>query len=211
MEEDSKIILSASDATKANGMYHVREHQSHNKHVNACKLRLKRFLREHPEQTFLVYQVPLVVVGSALREAKSILNHMIHSLRNDGFSVDYLGSNFLFISWKPATPNTNEVKDYVQHAQMGFPSERRRRRGVVGGHSTVVPLTQENLQQRGPGPPVVVSDADRTASRMNREIQRRLKIYDSQNSEASAERRMQFDQATSHQDALRNAVNRAVL
>ena len=67
MEDDSYITLNASDATRANGMYHAREHQSHNKHLNACKLRLQRFIKEHPDQTFLIYQVPMVVVGSALR------------------------------------------------------------------------------------------------------------------------------------------------
>ena len=207
-EEDSHIRFTASDATRANGLYHQREHQSHNKHLNACKVRLKRFIQEHPEQTFLVYQVPMVVVGSALREAKSVLNHMIHSLRNDGFVVEYLGSNLLFISWKAAVANPeNEVKDYVRHAQMGFPSEVRRHRSST----TVVPLTQENLQRRGPGPPVTVSDTERTKARMDREIQKRLEIYDTRNSAVEARRRASYDQATSHEDALRSVVNRTVL
>jgi len=209
MEEDSYINFNAADATRANGMYYTREHQAHNKHLNACKLRLQRFIKEHPEQTFLVYQVPMVVVGSALREAKSVLNHMIHSLRNDGFSADYLGSNLIFISWKPATINErHEVKDYVTHAQMGFPSEKRSRKQQP---PTVVPLTQENLRRTGPGPPVHVSDTERTKARMDREIQKRLQVYDTQNSAVDAQRRAAYDKATSHQDALRNAVNRTVL
>lgn len=210
MEEDSYVNFNASDATRANGMYYTREHQSHNKHLNACKLRLQRFIREHPEQTFLVYQVPMVVVGSALREAKSVLNHMIHSLRNDGFSAEYLGSNLLFISWKPATTNPeHEVKDYVKHAQMGFPSEKRSRKHREP--PTIVPLTQENLRRSGPGPPINISDTERTKTRMDREIQKRLQVYDTQNSTVDAQRRVAYDRATSHQDALRNVVNRTVL
>ena len=210
MEEDSYINFNASDATRANGMYYTREHQSHNKHLNACKLRLQRFIRDHPEQTFLIYQVPMVVVGSALREAKAVLNHMIHSLRNDGFSVEYLGSNLIFISWKPAAMNkNNEVKDYVRHAQMGFPSEKRPRKQRE--EPTVVSLTQENLRKTGPGPPMHVSDTERTKARMDREIQKRLQIYDAQDSAVDAQRRASYEKATSHQDALRNVVNRTVL
>lgn len=209
MEEDSYIHFNASDATRANGMYYTREHQSHNKHLNACKLRLKRFLQEHPEQTFLIYQVPMVVVGSALREAKSVLNHMIHSLKNDGFSAHYLGSNLIFISWKPAVTNAkHEIKDYVRHAQMGFPSEKRSQKRQ---EPTVVPLTQENLRRTGPGAPINVSDTERTKTRIDREIQKRLQVYETQNSAISAQRRASYDKATSHQDALRNVVNRTVL
>ena len=210
MEEDSHVRFTANDATKANGMFFVREHQSHNKHLNACKLRLKRFISEHPEQTFLVYQVPLVVVGSALREAKAVLNHMIHSLKNDGFSAEYLGSNLLFISWKPAVNNpNNEVKDYVRHAQMGFPAERRNKHRH---HRTVVPLTQENLErQRGPGPPMPVSDVERTKARLDREIQKRMQVYNQQDTEQDALRRSIFANATSHDEALKNVVNRNVL
>lgn len=207
MEEDSHVRFTAHDATRANGMFYVREHQSHNKHLNACKLRLKRFISEHPEQTFLVYQVPLVVVGSALREAKAVLNHMIHSLKNDGFSAEYLGSNLLFISWKPAANNPkNEVKDYVRHAQMGFPAERRNKH-----RHRVVPLTQENLERQGPGPPMPVSDVERTKARLDREIQKRMQVYTQQNTEQDALRRSIFENATSHDEALRNVVNRNVL
>ena len=210
MEDDSYINFNASDATRANGMHYTREHQSHNKHLNACKLRLKRFLKEHPEQTFLIYQVPMVVVGSALREAKSVLNHMIHSLRNDGFSAEYLGSNLIFISWKAAVTNSkHEVKDYVRHAQMGFPSERRPRKRHED--PTIVALTQENLRRTGPGSPIDVSDTERTKTRMDREIQKRLQVYETQNSAVDAQRRIAYDKATSHQDALRNVVNRTVL
>jgi hypothetical protein len=209
MHEDS-VRLSASDATQANGKYHLREHQSHNKHLNACKLRLKRFVGEHPEQTFLVYQVPMVVVGSALREAKGILNHIIHSLRTDGFSAEYLGSNLLFISWSAAPRNSlYEVQDYVQHAQMGFPSaERRSRRKNV---SHVVPLTAENIERRGPGPPMVITDVERTKARLDREIQKRIQVYDSSDSQLNAVRRKQFDNFTSHEDALQSVVNRNTL
>ena len=209
-EEDSYLHFTASDATKANGMYYQREHQSHNKHLNACKVRLKRFIMEHPEQTFLVYQVPMVVVGAALREAKSVLNHMIHALRNDGFTAEYLGSNLIFISWKPATSNpNNEVKDYVRHAQMGFPVERRSRKQHQA--PMVLPLTQENLQRTGPGPPVNVSDTERTKVRMEREIQKRLQVYDTQNSKIDAQKRADYNRMTSHEDALRAVVNRTVL
>lgn len=209
-EDDSYIKLTALDATRANGMYHQREHQGHNKHLNACKLRLKRFITEHPEQTFLVYQVPMVVVGSALREAKSVLNHMIHSLRGDGFAAEYLGSNLIFISWKAAVANPeHEVQDYVRHAQLGFPSERRARRR--NDAPVVVPLTQENLQRSGPGAPVAVSDTERTRARMDREIRKRLQAYDAQSSTSAARRRAVYDRTTSHQDALRKVVNRTVL
>jgi len=143
-----------------------------------------------------------------LREA--VLNHMIHSLRNDGFSTEYLGSNLLFISWKAAVTNPkHEVKDYVRHAQMGFPAERRSSKRHQD--PTVVPLTQENLRRTGPGPPLSVSDTVHTKTRMDREIQRRLQVYDTQNSTVDAQRRTAYDKTTSHQDALRNVVNRTVL
>ena len=204
MEEDDMPRLTAADATRANALFFEREHNSHNRHVRACKGRLQRFIRDHPEQTFLVYQVPMVVVGSALREAKSVINHMIHALRADGFDAAYLGSNLIFISWRPATPNPRHaVKDYVRHAQMGFPATRSRTR--------VVPLTSENLAKRGPGPPVAVSDVERTKMRMDREISKRLQQYEKDNHNPSAERRRHFDHITSHEDALRSVVNRTTL
>tara|TARA_Y100001936_G_C16086897_1_gene682425 strand:- start:3611 stop:4243 length:633 start_codon:yes stop_codon:yes gene_type:complete len=210
MEEDSLIRFTASDATRANVNFYNREHEAHRKHLNACKLRLKRFITEHPEQTFLVYQVPLVVVGSALREAKAILNHMIHSLKIDGFNAAYLGSNLLFISWKSADPDSRtNVKDYVKHAQLGFPSERKKRSSHRG--ENVVPLTQENLELRGPGPPLLVSDVERTKERLDREIQKRMQNYNERNTDEEARRRKLYHAATSHNDALRNAVNRRVL
>ena len=102
----------------------------------------------------------------------------------------------------------HEVKDYVTHAQMGFPSEKRSRKQQP---PTVVPLTQENLRRTGPGSPIDVSDTERTKTRMDREIQKRLQVYETQNSAVDAQRRIAYDKATSHQDALRNVVNRTVL
>lgn len=208
-EDNSYIQFTASDATRANGAYYQREYYTNSKHVNACKLRLKRFITDHPEQTFLIYQVPMVVIGSALRDAKTVLNHIIHSLRNDGFCAEYLGSNLLFISWNAAASNDRQkVKDYVEQAQLGFDPRRRIRRPAA---PTVVPLTKENLVRNGPGPPLPVSDNDRIKARMNREIQQRLQIYANDNSSSNLQRRAIYDRVTSHEDAMRNVANRTIL
>lgn len=201
MEDDLlDMQFTASDATRANAEHYQKEQQAHNKHLNACKLRLRRFIREQPQQTFLVYQVPIIVIGSALREAKSVINHMIHSLRKDGFSAEYLGSNLLFISWKAAR-RENVVNDYVKHAELGFPGERRRTATHV-----IAPLTRENIQRRGPGPAIIMNDTERTKARLDREILKRMQRYEENNSHPYAQRRRHFDNMMSHEDAMRSAV-----
>ncbi len=202
--EMTPVRFSASDATRAHGMHATREIQSYTKHLNACKVRLKRFISEHPDQTFLVYAVPMIVVGSALRDAKAILNHMIHRLREDGFTAHYLGSNLIFIQWQPSERH-DWPKDYVQGAAHQRATHQTRASAVGASY----PLTQENVQdleRRGPGPPVVVSDQDRVKFRLDNEIKKRLTSYEQNAQHPNAQRRKHFENYTTHQDALRAAV-----
>ncbi len=205
MEDDSLIRFSASDATREHEVHALRETHSYTKHLNACKTRLRRFIKEHPEQTFLVYAVPMIVVGSALRDAKSIINHIIHRLRKDGFDSHYLGSNLIFIQWN-ASERHDGPHDYV--------TASKKRRSVATSNLVTTPLTSDALAaRRGPGPPIIVSDQERTKARLEYEMQRRLSSYEHDTQHPNAQRRKHFENYTSHQDALRAAVapNRTTL
>lgn len=200
MDGEAPIRLSAADATRANGLHRQREHAAHARHLHACKARLRRFVREHPEQTFIVYQVPLVVVGSALREARSVINHMIHSLRADGFRTEYLGSNLLFISWRSAASDPRYVvQDYVERSLLSpdaaTPTTHWWAANSGGGNATTATTDDNSYKEtratRGAAPHLVVpptagaiwqhqqaTQTERTRHRMDDEIRRRLRAYD---------------------------------
>lgn len=206
------LRFSAMDATRAHAQHMAKEEQGYKRHLHACKLRLKRFIRDHPTQTHLVYQVPMVVVGYALRDAKLVLNHIIHQLRKDGFVAHYLGSNIIFISWEPAAPRAQtKVLDYVQEATMHVqpavyaPSLHAREA------PTVVPLSQMHLQRRGPGPSIRVGNHGLTKTRLDRELQKRLAVYESASGHQQSEQRKLFNNFHTHEDAMRAVVARTTL
>tara|TARA_Y100000992_G_scaffold298539_3_gene263869 strand:+ start:43 stop:633 length:591 start_codon:yes stop_codon:yes gene_type:complete len=191
MENDDHVTFSAADALAASRTHRERQQTQLNRHLHACKLRLKRFITANPDKTWIVYKVPLVVIGSALKEAKTIINSIIHSLRSDGFSVDYLGSNIIFISWKSA--RHERKRDYVNEAILGDHAHRSASRLLsasrhaaaaaatapatgAAGHQ-VMALTAQNLNRLQLPPPLVVSDVDRTRNRLNREIEKRIQMY----------------------------------
>jgi hypothetical protein len=208
MEELQEIRFSAADAARRNGEHAEREYHAYRRFTTACKARLQRFITEHPEQTFLVYAVPMVIVGASLKDAKGAINHIIHDLKKEGFDAYYLGENLIFIQWKPAPRGQYEVKDYVE----GALAPRRSRQ--------VVPPTQQSLQahgqlshrsQRGPGAPIIASDSERYKLRLERELHDRMQSYERDSRHPSAQRRKVFDGVMTHEDAMRAAVSRTTL
>ena len=112
MDQDS-VRFTAKEAVSASTSSLQKTYFTYSRFANACRVRLKRFVHEHPEQKFLVYAVPLVLMGGALHEPKVALNHVIHELKRDGFDASYLGENLIFISWMAPVSRTATVDAYV--------------------------------------------------------------------------------------------------
>lgn len=207
MEELTDVRFSAHDATRAHGDHVVREYYGYSRFAAACKARLKRFSIEHPTQTFLIYSVPMVIVGAALRDARAVINHIIHDLKKDGFDAQYLGSNLIFIQWKRAEEQKEfAVKDYVEHALRGSSVS-----GAVVNTPTIVPPTRAAISQRGPGQAIIVSDSERNKKRLDEEIATRMKNYEKDARHPNAMRRKMFDRHMSHEDAMRAVTSRSIL
>lgn len=207
MEELTDVRFSAHDATRAHGDHVVREYHGYSRFATACKARLKRFSLEHPTQTFLIYSVPMVIVGAALRDARAVINHIIHDLKKDGFEAQYVGSNLIFIQWKKAEEQEDfVVKDYVEDALRGSSAS-----GAVVNTPMIVPPTRAAIAHRGPGQPIGVSDNERNKMRLDQEITARMKNYEKDSRHPNAMRRRMFDKHMSHEDAMRAVTERNVL
>ena len=207
MEELTDVRFSAQDATRAHGNHIIREYHGYSRFAAACKARLKRFSIEHPTQTFLIYSVPMVIVGAALRDARLVINHIIHELKKDGFQAQYLGSNLIFIQWKRAEEQKDfVVNDYVEDALRGSSSS-----GAVVNTLTIVPPTRAAIARRGPGQPITVSDNERNKLRLDQEVAARMKNYEKDARHPNAMRRKMFDKHMSHEDAMRAVTGRNVL
>lgn len=211
MEDITDVRFSAHDATRAHGDHVVREYHGYSKFASACKARLRRFSLEHPTQTFLIYSVPMVIAGAALRDARAVINHIIHTLKRDGFDAQYLGSNLIFIQWKRAEDQEKYVvNDYVEDALRGGSAP-----GGVGSTAmgpVVVPPTRAAIARRGPGQPtIIMSDGERHKARMDQDIAARMQNYERDVRHPNAVRRKMFDNHMSHEDAMRAVTARSVL
>ena len=208
MEEIGDLRFSARDATRTHGEHVLREFHGYSRFATACKARLKRFATEHPTQTFLIYSVPMVIVGAALRDARAVINHIIHDLKKNGFNAHYLGSNLIFIQWKRAEEQEEYiVQDYIEDAMRGNGASG----ATVNVLPTVVPPTRDAIARRGPGPPVVVSESVQNKLRLNKAIEERQRLYERDSRHPNAIRRRMFDKHMSHEDALRAVTSRNVL
>lgn len=213
MEDDSVARFTASDAMRMNEDRIRREFHGYARFAIACKARLRRFITEHPSQTYLVYAVPAVVVGSALRDARGVINHIIHVLHADGFRANYLGSNLIFISWDAAPiPPQLKVSDHVSAAlnigpSPAAPTRSSSRVRFDAHHDNAMP----GVPVDGPGPPMILSDTDTYRRRLDAAISNRMSEYERDSRHPNARRRREFNNAFTHTDALRAAVARTRL
>ena len=193
--DHSSVRFTARDAASASASSLQKTYFTYSRFANACRVRLKRFVSEHPEQKFLVYAVPLVLMGGALHEPKIALNHVIHELKRDGFDASYLGENLIFISWMaPVTPTAMDayiVPDYVSGS-------------VRPGVATVAP--SRFSVPSGPGRPAPPSSKHAYRNFLEQQITEREDEYRA--SDVGAETRELYAGAYSHQDAMRNVVGR---
>lgn len=201
MEPARHISISASEATRRNGDFAERSYHAYGHYTAACRTRLKRFIEEHPDQTFLVYSVPMVIVGAALRDARGIINHIVHSLKSDGFDAHYLGDNLIFIQWEKAAQR-HTIEDHVGTALVGASTSASL--GTLS-HRT------ERARSNDVRPVVTVSDKDAYAQRLENEMKQRMITYERDARHPNAQRRKSFNNMMSHQDALHAAVTRTSL
>ena len=182
----------ARELTATNGMHLEREAKKFEKHYDACVTRLKRFAKDHPERTSLLYAVPIVLVGSALRDAKATLNYVVNRLLEAGLDASYVGENLVFIKWEAAVPKGSLTRDHV----------------------SVVPRQQvapsRPVDQSQPPPPMLTSDRLTNVERLDDAIANRLSAYDT-NEESNDEKRARFNGFYRHEDALRATIGRNVL
>lgn len=175
--------FNANQASRAGEAAAQRRYYNYSQFASACKSRLKRFVKENPTQTHMIYAVPLVVPGAALFDPKTAINHVIHKLKEDNFNAQYVGENLVYISWKIKKNKSYEVKDYVGCA-------------VSGNKVQAVEI------KKGPGTPInPVAPQFAHSSHMNKEVERRMKEY----SDDSTDQRIRamYNGSYTHEDALK--------
>lgn len=181
MDHDT-VKFTARDAATAGRQAGEKSYFMYSRFANACRVRLKRFVTDHPTQKFMIYAVPLVLVGGALHDARDAINHVMHELQRDGFFARYLGENLIYISWSPATA-TKHVNDYVYEATIGQAKSE--------------PHTIPALS--GPGRPQPVPTNTVYKDFVENEIRRRQQEY---TDEYSSTRQL-YSGSLTHEDAMR--------
>jgi hypothetical protein len=179
------VKFTAKDAAAAARQASERSTFAYSRFSNACRVRLKRFVTDHPNQKFMIYAVPLVLAGGALHDAREAINHVIHDLQRDGFHAQYLGENLIYISW--STPVSNQkVNDYVSLATIGQNKSE----------TSANPVT-------GPGLPAPVQTNAAYKDFINHEIQRRQQEY----TDEDASSRRLYTGSFTHEDAMRKLMH----
>lgn len=181
MDHDT-VKFTARDAATVARQANEKSYFAYTRFANACRVRLKRFVTDHPAQKFMIYAVPLVLVGGALHDAREAINHVIHELHRDGFGAQYLGENLIYISWS-STPSTKSVNDYVSQATVG---QRP-------------PDAHANAVLTGPGLPQPVQTNAAYKDFVENEVRRRQQEY----TDDDASTRRLYTGSFTHEDAMR--------
>lgn len=173
--------FTAKDAAQIGRQSLERSYTTYSKFANACRVRLQRFVTEHPEQKFMIYAIPLVLVGGALHDGRETINHVMHELHRDGFRAAYLGENLIYITW--ATPeDVPKVNDYIAQATTPRPVVSR---------------------EHGPGRAQRTRQTASYRSYLNDSVRQRQQEY----VETNIETRSLYSGASTHEEAMRNLIH----
>ena len=187
MSEFTAEVASHSGLDSAKKQYYT-----YMKFAGACKARLKRFCKENPTKTSMVYAVPLVLPGAALFDPRMAINHVIHCLIRDGFKADYLGENLIFIHWDIKDLPQFQVHDYVASS-------------LVKSKNPLKIISATGALQ-GPGNAYRESSQRIAHSRhMDSEVKRRMDMY--KDSDINKTMRRVYNNSTTH-DQVMNRVAR---
>ena len=192
MDQDS-VKFTAKDAAAAASTLVERNYHTYGRFANACRVRLRRFVQENPQQQFMLYKVPLVLMGGALHEPVAALNHIIHQLKRDGFDASSVGENLIFISWyHMADANSRfAVPDYVS----------------TSVKPTATPPTVGALSvPTGPGRPQPPQSKYKYKNYINQQISDRQREYEE--ADVGSDTRALYTGAFSHQDAMKGLIGR---
>jgi len=83
-----------------------------NRLLNRIHNKIKLTSRQKSDEQYIFYVVPEVMIGLPKYNHSSCVSYLMYKLQDNGFNVQYINPNVLFVSWKHWVPKyvTKEIK-----------------------------------------------------------------------------------------------------
>jgi hypothetical protein len=83
-----------------------------NRLLNRIHNKIKLTSRQKSDEQYIFYVVPEVMIGLPKYNHSSCVSYLMYKLQENGFNVQYINPNVLFVSWKHWVPKyvTKEIK-----------------------------------------------------------------------------------------------------
>jgi hypothetical protein len=90
----------------------IKQINTYNKIINKINEKIRFISRRSKNNSFLWYNVPLVVLGYTEYDANDCIAYIVIKMEENGFSIQFIQPNTLFISWAHWVPTyvRNEIK-----------------------------------------------------------------------------------------------------
>ena len=98
-------------------IYNARDKQVHTQMRvlqemhHKCRRHIERVAQSARTQTSISYSVPLLSTPTPLSDYTFAMNYILSALNHDGFHVEHLGGNKIFIAWQPKTDITHRAQE----------------------------------------------------------------------------------------------------
>lgn len=110
-----------------------------NKILNRIHKRIKLTSRNNSKDKYVWFQVPDFIFGHALYDKGDCIAYLVNQLEDNGFTVQYLHPNTLFITWQ------NWVPQYVRN-------EFRKKTGNTMNEKGEVMIKEEEVEEKDQPP-----------------------------------------------------------
>jgi hypothetical protein len=111
-EEDADKRMNLDDLYERQHQHDLRQVSIFNKILNRVYRRIQTTLRFKKKERFVWFALPDFIFGEPLYDKGECVAYVIAKLTNNGFFVQYMHPNTLFVSWENYVPSykRNEIK-----------------------------------------------------------------------------------------------------
>jgi len=79
------------------------------------------YTNKHTDKTFIIFEVPQVMIGYPTYDMKSCILYLINKLSKNGYLIEFIDPFYLYIDW--ATPNQRSSEHSKKINALGLKSQ----------------------------------------------------------------------------------------
>jgi hypothetical protein len=111
------MLPDISDLQKKQIFKNKNEYKLFETILNICGTKIKE-TNEKTNHTFLIYEIPLMIIGHPYYNANNCIKFLINELQKANYSVKYISPKWLYIDWGVSLkkePENKKIPDWVDN------------------------------------------------------------------------------------------------